>query len=481
MARRQKKAPALLKEFEGAIAAGRYEWHAASSAGDRAADLDLQSWMETVLGEHKNMAMEEARGVRVVGSGSAGAELPSPLKSNLSELVSAPEFRPQCLSSSGGSSNPANSNTNSSNGAAAVASSQPLAPETVSSPAPAPAAAPSSASVWKSLQMRLAQDQPSPVAATAATPSLVTIEAAAGLNNNRPPTASSASAAASSSLNGHRPGTASMLNARSRPGTARPGTAGAMKRYEAEIDHMSSPPVELPSASSGSRSSASNSHNSSGQGRDTGVRSSGSVTATTLEAFINAGTDARGTGRDTEYVNGTSNSYGNGVAGAASPFSLGAVSPLEAVCAEIEAEHLHRTADIAQLFAEREHNRTDRRWVACLPNVITELESCAAREPRTPWCTLVTQRRLTLSYDHPRAVPPRAFFRCFICSIPDYFCCCITTELMLDPVVTPYGHSYERGPIEHYLRKIKVRTVCHAPCTSSALSCSSIALCHFHS
>lgn len=39
--------------------------------------------------------------------------------------------------------------------------------------------------------------------------------------------------------------------------------------------------------------------------------------------------------------------------------------------------------------------------------------------------------------------------------IPDFFICPITCELMLDPVITPGGHSYERLPLEHYLKNIK--------------------------
>jgi len=38
--------------------------------------------------------------------------------------------------------------------------------------------------------------------------------------------------------------------------------------------------------------------------------------------------------------------------------------------------------------------------------------------------------------------------------VPDYFCCKITMEVMLDPVVTPDGITYERSALLEHLRKV---------------------------
>jgi STIP1 family protein 1 len=68
---------------------------------------------------------------------------------------------------------------------------------------------------------------------------------------------------------------------------------------------------------------------------------------------------------------------------------------------EIEAAFLRRRADLADVFAEREQRRTPRQ------------------------------------------------------SAPIYYTCSITLEVMLDPVLTPCGHSYERSALEHYLKSVK--------------------------
>mmetsp|Transcript_18703 Transcript_18703/g.44831 ORF Transcript_18703/g.44831 Transcript_18703/m.44831 type:complete len:104 (+) Transcript_18703:559-870(+) len=38
--------------------------------------------------------------------------------------------------------------------------------------------------------------------------------------------------------------------------------------------------------------------------------------------------------------------------------------------------------------------------------------------------------------------------------VPDYFCCQITMEIMLDPVTTPCGITYERNILVDHLRKV---------------------------
>jgi hypothetical protein len=53
MARRQAKPPSLLLEFDAAIAAGRYEWHAASCEEERRADAERQQAFETLLDERR--------------------------------------------------------------------------------------------------------------------------------------------------------------------------------------------------------------------------------------------------------------------------------------------------------------------------------------------------------------------------------------------------------------------------------------------
>ena len=68
---------------------------------------------------------------------------------------------------------------------------------------------------------------------------------------------------------------------------------------------------------------------------------------------------------------------------------------------EIEAAFLRRRADLADVFAEREQRRIPRQ------------------------------------------------------SAPVYYTCSITLEVMLDPVLTPCGHSYERVALEHYLKSVK--------------------------
>jgi hypothetical protein len=39
--------------------------------------------------------------------------------------------------------------------------------------------------------------------------------------------------------------------------------------------------------------------------------------------------------------------------------------------------------------------------------------------------------------------------------VPEHFVCSITFDVMLDPVISPSGHSYEREAIERYVRDIK--------------------------
>lgn len=38
--------------------------------------------------------------------------------------------------------------------------------------------------------------------------------------------------------------------------------------------------------------------------------------------------------------------------------------------------------------------------------------------------------------------------------VPDYFCCKITMEVMLDPVTTPDGITYEKSALLEHLRKV---------------------------
>lgn len=76
-------------------------------------------------------------------------------------------------------------------------------------------------------------------------------------------------------------------------------------------------------------------------------------------------------------------------------------SSLIASVSEIESAFLRRRADLADIFAEREQRRMPRQ------------------------------------------------------SFPVYFSCSITLEVMLDPVLTPCGHSYERAALEHYLKSVK--------------------------
>jgi hypothetical protein len=38
---------------------------------------------------------------------------------------------------------------------------------------------------------------------------------------------------------------------------------------------------------------------------------------------------------------------------------------------------------------------------------------------------------------------------------PGHFTCPITFDVMLDPVITPYGHSYDRAAIERYITRTK--------------------------
>jgi len=52
---------------------------------------------------------------------------------------------------------------------------------------------------------------------------------------------------------------------------------------------------------------------------------------------------------------------------------------------------------------------------------------------------------------------------------PDYFCCKITFDLMMDPVMTPSGVSYERSAIEEHLREHSYDPVTRQPCVSSDL------------
>jgi len=76
-------------------------------------------------------------------------------------------------------------------------------------------------------------------------------------------------------------------------------------------------------------------------------------------------------------------------------------SSLIASVSEIESAFLRRRADLADVFAEREQRRMPRQ------------------------------------------------------SFPVYYSCSITLEVMLDPVLTPCGHSYERAALEHYLKTVK--------------------------
>jgi STIP1 family protein 1 len=38
--------------------------------------------------------------------------------------------------------------------------------------------------------------------------------------------------------------------------------------------------------------------------------------------------------------------------------------------------------------------------------------------------------------------------------VPDYFCCQITMDLMLDPVTTPCGITYEKAALREHLAKV---------------------------
>lgn len=75
-------------------------------------------------------------------------------------------------------------------------------------------------------------------------------------------------------------------------------------------------------------------------------------------------------------------------------------NPIDTIKDTLEQHYLSRISSISELFAERETQRTKRK-------------------------------------------------------IPEYFLCPITFELMLDPVITPGGHSYERLPLEHYIKNVK--------------------------
>jgi hypothetical protein len=59
MARRQRKPASLLKEFEGAIAAGRHEWHAASEREEAEGDDGLRTWLQTVVMDARGRAVAE--------------------------------------------------------------------------------------------------------------------------------------------------------------------------------------------------------------------------------------------------------------------------------------------------------------------------------------------------------------------------------------------------------------------------------------
>jgi len=52
---------------------------------------------------------------------------------------------------------------------------------------------------------------------------------------------------------------------------------------------------------------------------------------------------------------------------------------------------------------------------------------------------------------------------------PDYFCCKITFDIMMDPVTTPSGISYERSAIEDYLQKHNCDPVTMVPCAINDL------------
>jgi len=93
-------------------------------------------------------------------------------------------------------------------------------------------------------------------------------------------------------------------------------------------------------------------------------------------------------------------------AAAAEPFLLSAAAgradgPMPSA-AEIEAALLRRRSDLADVFGQRERQRAE-------------------------------------------GVP----------ATPTYFTCSITMEVMLDPVITPCGHSYERAALECYLKTVK--------------------------
>lgn len=53
--------------------------------------------------------------------------------------------------------------------------------------------------------------------------------------------------------------------------------------------------------------------------------------------------------------------------------------------------------------------------------------------------------------------------------IPDHYICKITMEIMLEPVITPSGISYEREAIETYLRKNATDPVTREACTINDL------------
>ena len=74
--------------------------------------------------------------------------------------------------------------------------------------------------------------------------------------------------------------------------------------------------------------------------------------------------------------------------------------------------------------------------------------------------------------DHPTAhIPPSLDMPDNVPdSIEQQLLCPISLEIMTDPVVTPYGHTYDRKSIESYLEKEEVDPITREPLKKSQLA-----------
>lgn len=329
MAVRQKRPPALINEFESAIAAARYEWHAASVEAEYRADETLKAILLDALHARRERDEAKLKAAQRIDSHAIGANATSHMEVDT---------------------------TTASSGNMVISSPQPSAGNGTPPPPSSPSMSPKKLStpVFPPVMRRYSSLVLSPMEETSAGPAApekdATVDAGSG--------ASVVQLAAGSLASDTRAGQLSRQNSLAAgdvimagPGESSTLVQSLLSKAQAVIRSSSFEP---------------------GQSVPT--------PQPPVVVSVDVGSETAGA--------------------SAAPTSTGSVELPQSVVRALDDDHVHYCACIEQLFSERDALRRSR-------------------------------------------------------DIPEAYICGITLDLMLDPVITPYGHSYERAALEQYLKTAK--------------------------